>query len=98
MLEKLYMAEKELFMEIWIFKVILVRYRLEKGRAGEKVCIIKKIHKLSLTECQWKYGHYKSNCEVSDNNEEQVIRNWKTDNTCKAAKNMIKCFPSVLWK
>ena len=30
MLEKLYMAEKELFMEIWIFKVILVRYPLEK--------------------------------------------------------------------
>lgn len=42
MLEKLYTAEKELSMEIWIFKVILVRYRLEKVDAGEKVCIIKK--------------------------------------------------------
>ena len=51
MLEKLYMAEKELFMEIWIFKVILVRYPLEKRRAREKASIIKRLYKLSLTEC-----------------------------------------------
>lgn len=41
MLEKLYMAEKKLFMETWIFKMILVRYPLEKRRAGEKACIIR---------------------------------------------------------
>lgn len=40
-----------------------------------------------------------SSGEVSDGDEEQVIRNWRKDDLChKVEKNSAKLYSSVLWK
>lgn len=37
-------------------------------------------------------------CEVSDGNEEQIVRNWRQDSSSyKTAKNLAKLYSSVLW-